>query len=155
LLPKKELEITGLKDAKALFHKHNLSDMSKVTLVLLNARIYTLNPKQPTSKAIAVKNGRIKAVGTNKEIRKYINEKTKVIDAKNKTIVPGLVDCHVHMTSLGKHLQTLDLRNIESVKEMQQKLTEYAKKNPQSRWILGGRWSQDKLMLQLPTNQSF
>jgi len=144
LLPKKELEITGLKDAKALFHKHNLSDMSKVTLVLLNARIYTLNPKQPTSKAIAVKNGRIKAVGTNKEIRKYINEKTKVIDAKNKTIVPGLVDCHVHMTSLGKHLQTLDLRNIESVKEMQQKLTEYAKKNPQSRWILGGRWSQDK-----------
>lgn len=120
--------------------------MSKVTLVLLNANIYTLNPKLPVSEAIAVENGRIIAVGTNKEIRKYIDEKTRVIDAKDKTIVPGLVDCHVHMAGFGKYLQTLDLRDIESVKEMQQKLTEYAQRNPARRWILGGRWSQDKFV---------
>ncbi|PIX31514.1 amidohydrolase, partial [Candidatus Bathyarchaeota archaeon CG_4_8_14_3_um_filter_42_8] len=44
----------------------------------------------------------------------------------------------------GWSLQTLDLRNVNSIKEMQQKLQEYAEKNPEKSWILGGRWDQEK-----------
>ncbi len=118
--------------------------MSEATLAILNANVVTFSPKQPRAEAIAVQNKRIIAVGSNKEIRKHIGERTRLIDAKNKTIVPGFVDCHVHMTSFGRFLQTLNLRNIESVKEMQRKLREYSQKNPEKSWIQGGRWDQDR-----------
>jgi len=118
--------------------------MSDSTLVLLNVNVVTLNQKQPKAEAIAIQNGIIITVGSNKEARKYIDKKTTVIDAKNKTIVPGFVDCHVHMTGFGQFLQTLNLRNVESVKEMQQKMRKYAQKNSEKGWILGGRWDQDK-----------
>jgi len=119
--------------------------MSETTLVL-NANLVTLNPKQPKAEAIAIQNGRIVAVGSNEEVREYIGKQTRVIDAKNKTIVPGFVDCHVHMTGFGHFLHTLNLRNVESVKEMQQKLREYVQKNPERSWILGGRWDQDRFV---------
>jgi len=118
--------------------------MSEIALVVLSANVVTLNPGQPRAEAIAIQNGRIIAVGSNEEVRKYIGKETKVIGAKNKTIVPGLVDCHVHMTGFGKSLHTLDLRNTESIREMQRKLREYARKNPEKTWILGGRWDQDR-----------
>lgn len=118
--------------------------MSDSTLVLFNANVVTLNQKQPKAEAIAIQNGKIIAVGSNKESRKYIVKKTRVIDAKNKTIVPGFVDCHVHMTGFGQFLQTLDLRNVESVEEMQRKMRGYVQKNSGKSWILGGRWDQDK-----------
>jgi predicted amidohydrolase YtcJ len=118
--------------------------MLEATLAILNANVVTLNPKQPTAEAIAIHNGKIIAVGSNTEIRKHTGNDTKLIDAKDKTVIPGLVDCHVHMTGLGQFLQNLDLRNVQSIKEMQKKLTEYAQKNPKKTWILGGRWDQER-----------
>lgn len=118
--------------------------MSEATLAALNANVITLNPKQPKAKAIAIQNKKIVAVGSNETIRKYIGKKTKVIDAKNNTVVPGFVDCHVHMTGFGRFLQSLDLRNVESIEEMQRKTREYARRNPEKSWIQGGRWDQDK-----------
>jgi predicted amidohydrolase YtcJ len=114
------------------------------SLVILNANIITLNPKQPKATAVAIHNSRIVAVGSNAEIRKHIAKSTKIIDANNKTVVPGLVDCHVHMTEFGFFLQTPDLRNTRSIKEMQQKLREHASKIRGKGWIQGGRWDQEK-----------
>lgn len=112
--------------------------------VILNANIFTLNPKQPRAEALAIRNGKIEAVGSNSEIRKFVNHETKVIDAAGKTVIPGLVDCHVHMTSFGQHLQTLDLRNVGSIEEIKNKLREYVAKNPEKNWILGGRWDHER-----------
>lgn len=118
--------------------------MLEATLAILNANVITLNSKQPQAEAIAIQNGKIIAVGSNKKIRKYISNKTKIIDAKRKTVVPGLVDCHVHMTGFGQVLQTPELRNVTSIKELQRKLRGYTQKNPEKNWILGGRWDQEK-----------
>ncbi|MDH5482055.1 MAG: amidohydrolase [Candidatus Bathyarchaeota archaeon] len=104
----------------------------------------TLNPNQPKAEAVAIQDGKIVAVGSNKEIRKYAGNKTKIINAKGKMVIPGFVDCHVHLTGFGKILQTLELRNTKSIKEMQQKLREYAEKNPEKSWIRGGRWDQER-----------
>lgn len=120
--------------------------MLEATLAILNANIITLNPKRPKAEAIAIQNGKIIAVGSNKEIRKYISKGTNVVNAKNKTVIPGLVDCHVHMTGFGRSLQVLDLRNVKSIKEMKRKLMGYAEKNPKESWILGGRWDQEKFV---------
>lgn len=118
--------------------------MLQADLAILNANVITLNPKKPRAKAIAVYGKRIIAVGSNLEIRKYIGGKTCVTDAKNMTVLPGLVDCHVHLASFGHFLQTLDLRDVTSIRELKQKLQEYADKHPEKSWILGGRWDQEK-----------
>ncbi len=119
--------------------------MSEATLAILNAKVYTLNSKQPTAEAIAIQNERIIAVGPNTEIRKYIGKKTRLVDAKGKMAIPGLVDCHVHMTGFGQALKKVDLRKAASIKEMQQKLKEYAEKNPETSWIIGEGWNQEKI----------
>ena len=118
--------------------------MLEATHAILNAHVVTLNSKQPTAQAIATHEGKIIAVGSNREIRGYIGKKTKRVDAKNKTVIPGLVDCHVHMTGFGQFLQSLELRNVGSIKEIQRKLLDYAEKNPDKKWILGGRWDQER-----------
>ncbi|MGQ9545408.1 MAG: amidohydrolase [Candidatus Bathycorpusculaceae bacterium] len=118
--------------------------MLEATLVILNGNVITLNSEQPKAEAVAIHNGRIVAVDSDIEIRKFIGKKTRVIDAGGKTIVPGFVDCHVHMTNFGRSLQTIDLRNANSISEMKEKLREYAEINPEKSWILGGRWDQEK-----------
>jgi len=122
------------------------------TLAILNANIITLNPKKPRVQALAAKNGRIIAIGTNTQIRKLICGSTTVVDAENKTVVPGLVDCHVHMTEFGFFLQSPDLKNAPSIREMQLSLKEYASRSPGESWILGGRWDHEKFAeKRLPT----
>lgn len=116
--------------------------MLDTTLAILNANIITLNPKQPKAQAIAIHEGKIIAVGSNKEINKHVDDKTRTINAKGKTVVPGLTDCHVHMTGFGRSLQNVDLRNAKSIKEIQRQLKQHAKKNPGRQWITGGCWDQ-------------
>lgn len=118
--------------------------MPEATLAILNANATTLNPKQPTAEAIAIYDNKIIAVGSNKQIREYLGEKTRVVNAGNSTVVPGLNDCHVHMTGFGQYLQTLELRDAKSIKQLQGRLREYANENPEKNWILGGRWDQEK-----------
>jgi len=119
--------------------------MLEPTLVILNANVHTLNPRKPTARAIAVYGNRIVAVGSNREIRRSIGRKTRIIDARNDTAIPGLNDCHVHMFSFGQFLQTIELRNTKSIKELQTKLRRYADKKPEKNWIQGGRWDEEKL----------
>ncbi|MGQ9507039.1 MAG: amidohydrolase [Candidatus Bathycorpusculaceae bacterium] len=120
--------------------------MLEASLVVLNANVITLSSEKPRAEAVAIYNGKIVAVGFNEEIRKFIGKKTEVVNAKGKSVVPGFVDCHVHITGFGRSLQTIDLRNINSIKELKEKLREYAKENPNKRWILGGRWDQERFI---------
>jgi len=116
------------------------------SLVILNANIITLNLKQAKAQAVVAHKGRITAVGSNSQIRKHIAKSAKIIDAKNKTVMPGFVDCHVHMTEFGFFFQSPNLKNIRSIKQMQRKLREHASKHRGSGWILGGRWDHEKFV---------
>jgi predicted amidohydrolase YtcJ len=118
--------------------------MLNATLVVVNANVITLNARQPKAEALAIRDGKIVALGSNEEIHKYIDKKTRLIDAKNKTVVPGFVDCHVHMTGFGHSLQTLQLRNAASIREVQRRIREFVKKNPDKEWVSGGRWDQER-----------
>jgi predicted amidohydrolase YtcJ len=113
-------------------------------MIILNADVVTLDPRQPKAEAIAIHDGKIVAVGTNKKILKHKSENTTTIDCKQKTVVPGLVDSHVHMLEYGFFLQELNLRNTRSIKEMRENLREHAQRNPRLQWIVGGRWDEEK-----------
>jgi predicted amidohydrolase YtcJ len=73
-----------------------LAEGREPDLVVLNAKVYTLDPAMPTAVAFAVRGGRFVALGSDAEIRSYIGKKTRTIDAKGMTVVPGFIDCHNH-----------------------------------------------------------
>src|SRR4051812_9366804 len=65
-------------------------------LVVVNAKVYTMDTARPLAEAFAVSNGRIVAVGESAQVRSLAGRRTRVIDAKGKTVVPGFIDTHNH-----------------------------------------------------------
>lgn len=113
-------------------------------LALINANIRTMNPRQPVAKAVAITKNKILKVGTNQEINPLIGKKTRVIDLKGKTVLPGLIDTHVHVVDFGRCLLWLDLTSAKSIGELQSLLKEKAKKTSAGKWIVGRGWNQNR-----------
>jgi predicted amidohydrolase YtcJ len=65
-------------------------------LVVFNAKVYTVDPLEPTAQAFAVKGGRFVAVGSTDDIKSLIGKRTQIFDAKQMTVVPGFIDAHNH-----------------------------------------------------------
>jgi predicted amidohydrolase YtcJ len=65
-------------------------------LVVLNARVYTIDPEVPQAAAFAVKNGRFMAVGSSADIKALAGKDTQILDAQQMTVLPGFIDCHNH-----------------------------------------------------------
>ena len=112
-------------------------------LALIDANVRTMNPRQPIAQAVAIKKNRIIKVGTNREIKKLIGKDTKVISLNGKTVVPGLIDTHIHVADFGRCLMWLDLSGAQSVKDLQNILTEKAKQTPAGKWIIGRGWNEN------------
>ena len=110
-------------------------------LVLLNGKIITMNPNEPSADALAIKDDRIVRVGTEDEIRSFIGENTKVMSLSGKTVVPGLIDTHVHVADFGRVLIWLDLENMRSISDLQNCLIKRSKKLSKGKWILGKGWN--------------
>ncbi len=113
----------------------------KASLVVLNAKITTLNPNQPEAEAIAVGNGRILAIGKSNNIRRYIGQSTRIIDAFQRRIIPGFNDSHVHFRAVGNQFSSINLSRSRSAKESIEAISRYVKFLPKGRWILGGSWN--------------
>jgi len=111
--------------------------------VLINADIMTMNKQTPRAQAVATKGGRIVEVGSNETIKRLIGNKTKIINVKNKTVVPGFIDAHAHMMTLGQPFQWLDLRGASSIEEILAKLGARVKDTERDRWIQGRGWDQE------------
>ncbi|HTM52061.1 MAG TPA: amidohydrolase [Bryobacteraceae bacterium] len=110
------------------------------SLVVTGARIYTLNPRQPLASALAVKDGRILAVGD--EVGAYLGPNTRRIDARGATVIPGLIDSHVHLRGLGDSLEILDLRPTRSAEQIAAMVRDSARNLKPGEWIRGRSWDQ-------------
>ena len=86
----------------------------KADTVLLNGNIVTMSDDLSRAKAMAIKGNSIISVGTNREVKPFIGEKTKVIDLEQKLVIPGFIDAHVHAFGVGRALTmtALDLRGL-------------------------------------------
>jgi predicted amidohydrolase YtcJ len=113
----------------------------KVDLIVYNALIYTVNNQFSTAESMAVKDGKIVAIGKNNDIDlKYSSEQR--VDAKNKPIFPGLIDAHCHFTGYGLDLYKLNLIGTKSWDEILSKVLEYSKSYKED-WIYGRGWDQN------------
>lgn len=111
-------------------------------LALVNGNIITMNASNPRAEAIAVKDEIIIKVGTNSEIDQLIDNVTKVIQLEGKTVVPGLIDTHIHVADFGRLLMWLDLTASKSIKDMQNILRTKIEQTPPNKWILGRGWNE-------------
>ena len=113
-------------------------------LVVLNAKIWTVNTKQPEAEALAVLKDRIVFVGDSKSVRALVGAKTSVLDLAGKRVVPGFHDSHVHLLSSGLRLSQVALKDAADEKEFGKRLRDFDKKLPAGVWMLGGDWDHDR-----------
>lgn len=112
-------------------------------LIVTNGKIAIMNKNNTISEAIAVKNGKVLAFGSNAEILKLKGKQTKVIDANGRTIIPGLNDSHLHLTRGGRFYNA-ELRwdGVTSLKTALKMLKEQAARTPKGQWVrVVGGWS--------------
>jgi hypothetical protein len=109
-------------------------------LILINGNVITVDPQNSITEAVAVKDGKILRVGESNNILEIKGEKTKVIDLKRDTLLPGLIDSHMHPGgSWGAYL-IRGLKcgpNYPSVEEMLEAVKEKVEETPSGNWILG------------------
>lgn len=109
-------------------------------LIVTGARIYTAERAAPEASAMAVRAGRIIAVGG--DVSQFRGPRTRVIDALGATVIPGFIDSHVHMEHLGDTLETLDLRGLRSPEAVAEKVRAAAAERAPGEWIRGHAWDQ-------------
>lgn len=119
-------------------------EIQPADLVLLSGKIVTLDETKPEAEALAVRQDRIAAVGSNEEIKPYISDKTQVIELKGQLVIPGLIESHGHFNSLGRSLTRLDLTKVKNWDEIITMTAEAVKKAKPGEWILGRGWHQEK-----------
>lgn len=113
-------------------------------VLIENANGYTLNQAQQLQRFSALvfdDNGKILAVGHSTDLLAQFPHARR-INMGGKTLLPGMIDAHGHTIDLGIGATQLNLRNTDNLKEAQQAIADYAKRNPKQRWLLGGAWNQ-------------
>lgn len=113
----------------------------KADAIIINSNTYTVNDSFDKAEAFAIKDGKFIAVGTSAEIQNKFDADT-IIDAKNQTIVPGLIDAHCHFLRFGTGLQTADLTGTKSYEEILERLQKFQQEK-NTDFIKGRGWDQN------------
>ena len=122
-------------------------------VLFLNGNIYT-QATPARAQAMAVRDGRIVALGSNDDIRKLKAGHTQVIDLGGQFVMPGFNDAHTHLGAGGLRHFEGDLTGVRSLQEMQQRIATHAKTLEPGEWIVGGGWDHTLWPgQQLPTRQ--
>ncbi|MHB9146177.1 MAG: amidohydrolase [Symbiobacteriia bacterium] len=114
-------------------------------LVILNARVATMDPAAPAAAAVAAENGRILAAGDDAAIRPHIGPRTRVLDARGRRLIPGFIDSHMHLLGYGLFLERIELGDAASLDEVAARVRERAGLTQAGAWILGGGWDEGRL----------
>lgn len=116
----------------------------EANLVIHNARIVTMDDANPSATAVAVKGGQFLAVGDDAEIMKYVGPTTKVVDANQRMLIPGLNDSHIHLIRGGLNYN-LELRwdGVPSIADALRMLKKQVDRTPAPHWVrVVGGWTE-------------
>ena len=118
--------------------------METADTVLLHGRIHTLDPAVPDGAAVAILGDRILRVGSDAEIQAHVGPRTRKIDLHGRSVLPGLIDAHLHLAGFGRRMEELDLGDTTSAEEIAARVAEAASRAPAGSWILGRGWDQNR-----------
>ncbi|MEE8127320.1 MAG: amidohydrolase [Nitrospinaceae bacterium] len=108
-------------------------------LILHNGTIWTVNEESPNAEAVAIKDGRFVAVGSDEEVLNLKNANTHTVDLQGHFVVPGFNDNHVHFASAARFLE-FNIMKVSSQEEFVERVREVVAKLPEGDWLLGGLW---------------
>jgi len=115
--------------------------LAPADILIVHAKVYTLDPLKPWAQAIAIRHGKILAVGRDEEVERYRGIGTKRIDAGGKLVLPGFTDCHIHFLDGSLSLGRVNLEGAKDPADIQERLRAYAAQHPGDDWILGRGWN--------------
>ena len=113
----------------------------KADIVLWNGNIVTMDTDLPRAQAVAILGNHIVRVGSDKDVKPLIGEMTRVVDLGQKSVIPGLIDAHVHPFGAGRALTVLDLKGL-SKEQILEKVAGKAKEAKTGEWIEAEGWDQ-------------
>jgi predicted amidohydrolase YtcJ len=112
-------------------------------LLLLNGRVYTMDKRLPMAEAVAVRAGRILAVGDDAQIRAWAGPDTEQLDLQGRAVVPAFTDAHIHLVNYGLSLTQVPLDGIPSLEQVLAHIAEYASGIKPGQWIRGWGWNRN------------
>ncbi|MDB4426593.1 amidohydrolase family protein [Porticoccaceae bacterium] len=112
------------------------------TLLIDNIQGYSFNNQRElfNFSAMAIRDGKVLATGDSEIAANY--PKAEKFDGQGKTLIPGIIDAHGHVSSLGFTLLSIDVRGLASARQAAEKVANYAAEQPQLQWIKGRGWNQ-------------
>lgn len=108
-------------------------------LILHNGVVWTVDDKNPQAQAVAIRDGKFVAVGSDESVLKLRGPGTRVIDLKGRFVVPGFNDNHVHFASAAQFLE-FNIMRASTQEEFVARVKEVVSGLPRGEWILGGYW---------------
>jgi predicted amidohydrolase YtcJ len=138
-------------------------------VLFVNSRVYTLSWDEPSlegkpaanaphnaagwhpdAEAVAVRGGKIVFAGSNRNAERHKGPATRVIDLKGATVLPGIIDSHVHIVELGQSLSRIDVRGLQTEEQTVSRVREAAEKAPAGQWIEAYGWDDGAWASHLP-----
>jgi predicted amidohydrolase YtcJ len=104
--------------------------MQHADLIITNARVITMDPAQPFAQSVAITDNKIIAVGSNEDVMQLRAKHTRVVDAKLKTVMPGIIEGHVHLFGGAVELDSLMINHVSSFQELSDSVSQYRKTRP-------------------------
>jgi predicted amidohydrolase YtcJ len=104
-------------------------------LVLRGAKIVMVDERFGTANALAIRDGRFVAVGSNEDVGRYIGPKTRVIEGRGRTAIPGIIDTHVHALGVAEAEETQPFKNLRSIGELQDWIRAEVPRRARDAWI--------------------
>ncbi len=114
------------------------------TLVLRNGKVVTVDSTRPEAQAVALRGATILAVGTNREMDRYVGDSTEVIDLNGRLVLPGFIESHGHYMGLGRAKMILDLTTAKRWDDIVAMVATSTRDARQDAWIAGRGWHQEK-----------
>jgi predicted amidohydrolase YtcJ len=112
-------------------------------LAFVNGPAYTVDAARSWANAVAVKDGRIVAVGSDDEVHPWVGRRTDVIDLAGRLLLPGFQDSHAHPVASGVDMLQCDLTAAHALADYERIIRTYADEHPDDPWIVGSGWSMD------------
>ena len=111
-------------------------------VLFVNGSVRTMEPARRTASALAVRDGRIAAVGLDRDLRPLAGPRTRVVDLAGRSLLPGFQDAHVHPPLGGWSMLTCELHDVAWERDAYlERIRDYAASHPGEAWIVGGGWA--------------
>ena len=138
----------------AAFSPSAVQAQAHADTILVGGKVWTGNPDQPDAAAVAILDGKVAAVGSDADVRRWAGPATTVLELQGRRVVPGFNDAHVHFFDGGQGLASVQLRDAPSPEVFRDRIGAYAATLEPGRWVLNGNWDHERWTpAELPTRQ--